>query len=911
MTRRKKNITKQDLAKNEGSTMKMASSFTLWSCSLLFAVASLSACLTPPASEENQQLVETPKKAATDTARERAIIREAARFHEFITQAKKHMDTKDWPAAERELGQAGEIKPDDLEVKRLLTKVQAEQGDPSAIARGALDGISAMRKIRMQETLLSHNRTYHEGLELLEQGKFFAAEALFKQARHLLVREQFLQLDESITGFNPELRHQELDGLVAKANREGIEARRQRERKEAAEAQRLLQEYRANQSIRREKEIEAIKKQAIGYAKAGMKEAALDEVEKLYKFDKISADFQAFEHEIRNKIREARTIVNKKLSKQQLELRQQDLGEAIIPYTEDINYPSREEWKVITSRTQSISTVAPGQSEEPENKKTRELLETTTVLNFDVADIRELNQEDGIYATLEDVIDHLKEQEVLEKVEEDIFTFHRELIGTEQLAQTFQDFRLRGSFTLEEVLRHILNQVDLTYTIQNGIVEISDKNTVSSSFQLRVYDVADLVAPLHDFPGPSLRQQSGSQIGETGRLNAENDDTESETALVEERVNKVLTMKVKDLRDNIRKSISQESWTDPENAEPGKGTIKNHKSNSLVVVQTPEVHRQIEGYLTKLRKLSGVLVKIELRIITIDDNFLRDVGVELKDLTQPHVFTETSRISTSGLSPITEIIGITTTSPLQGLPGLLSNEDIRNTVQAASLNDLSLSQITRITSEGGLQLTGQFLDDIDVRGILKAVEKTSRAQLLTAPMLTLFNTQQASILVGEQRSFIRDDTPQGSGETVVLNPEIGRVATGTLLDVRGVVSYDRRFVTVTIRPQITTLLGFDDADITRGSLEGGIAASSQIQLPRTLEQTLRTTVQVPDGGTVLIGGLRDVRLQERSQETPFLSNIPILGFLFSRQAEAAQKREIIVLLTTRIIVLDEEEERVR
>ena len=60
----------------------------------------------------------------------------------------------------------------------------------------------------------------------------------------------------------------------------------------------------------------------------------------------------------------------------------------------------------------------------------------------------------------------------------------------------------------------------------------------------------------------------------------------------------------------------------------------------------------------------------------------------------------------------------------------------------------------------------------------------------------------------------------------------------------------------------------------------GQTAAVTFQLPELQVQSVFTTAVVPDGGSILIGGLSRLRNIERRAEVPFLAKIPLLGFFF-------------------------------
>ena len=111
---------------------------------------------------------------------------------------------------------------------------------------------------------------------------------------------------------------------------------------------------------------------------------------------------------------------------------------------------------------------------------------------------------------------------------------------------------------------------------------------------------------------------------------------------------------------------------------------------------------------------------------------------------------------------------------------------------------------------------------------------------------------------------------------------------GVILDVTPTVSNDRKWITLELRPTVATLV----RPIPTIMTNLGQAASTQvnIQLPELRLQGAETTVRVPDGGTVVIGGLKRIRDIDQQNEIPFLSHIPILNLLTSRKGRMRRAR---------------------
>ena len=82
-----------------------------------------------------------------------------------------------------------------------------------------------------------------------------------------------------------------------------------------------------------------------------------------------------------------------------------------------------------------------------------------------------------------------------------------------------------------------------------------------------------------------------------------------------------------------------------------------------------------------------------------------------------------------------------------------------------------------------------------------------------------------------------------------------------------------------------------------------------VQLPTFSFVTVTTTVSVPDGGTVLLGGIK--RLSEGRNEfgVPILDKIPYLDRLFKNVGIGRETSSLMMMVTPRIIIQEEEEDK--
>jgi type II secretory pathway component GspD/PulD (secretin) len=80
-----------------------------------------------------------------------------------------------------------------------------------------------------------------------------------------------------------------------------------------------------------------------------------------------------------------------------------------------------------------------------------------------------------------------------------------------------------------------------------------------------------------------------------------------------------------------------------------------------------------------------------------------------------------------------------------------------------------------------------------------------------------------------------------------------------------------------------------------------------ITLPLLEIATIRTRVNVPDNGTLLIGGQKLAREVDSEAGIPILGKIPILGRIFRNRGQSREQEVLLVLVRPRIMLQEENE----
>ena len=230
---------------------------------------------------------------------------------------------------------------------------------------------------------------------------------------------------------------------------------------------------------------------------------------------------------------------------------------------------------------------------------------------------------------------------------------------------------------------------------------------------------------------------------------------------------------------------------------------------------------------------------------------------------------------------------------------------------------------------------GQFgfaiLSDIEAFFLINASQGDSRANVLQAPKVTLFNGQQAIVVDSSFTPFVISVIPVVGEFAAAQQPVIVVLSEGTMMTVQAVVSDDRRYVRLTLVPFFSQIGNVDtftfegsqttttasnttdaDGDGTNEADDNStnvVNTGTTVQLPTFEVISVATTVSVPDGGTVLLGGIK--RLNEGRNEfgVPLLSKVPYVDRLFRNVGIGRETDSLMMMVTPHIIIQEEEEER--
>jgi len=422
----------------------------------------------------------------------------------------------------------------------------------------------------------------------------------------------------------------------------------------------------------------------------------------------------------------------------------------------------------------------------------------------------------------------------------------------------------------------------IRFIVRNGVVNVLSAEEAAGGYVLHKYEVRDIVRPVKDFVGVDVNLAPSGGLEEV-----EEEPIERDATILSE----------DDLLATIQENIDPDSWEDNISIENG----------TLIVRHTPEVQDRIGKLLVDLRKSANIMVEIKVRFLKVEDSFLQDIGVDFRGLGD-------AGEGGMGTNDVFDDFGSTGFgSP--GAPGVLgtgndagayfreASDDVNILSRTENLYDAGLGDEEGLVGSGGLSLQYTWLDDTQLQMVLRAVEKSRRSEVLTEPSLMVYNTQRATLTVANQVSYVGDFDVEIAQAAAIADPIVRVARDGVYLDVRPVVSADRRFTYIDVRPTVATL----KRPIPSFQTSLGTGSPVTLQLPELELQKIRTRVLIPDGGTLLLGGMKVIDEQELESGVPFLNRVPLLSFFFSRKGEYESYKKLLILLTSRVVIPAERE----
>ncbi len=571
--------------------------------------------------------------------------------------------------------------------------------------------------------------------------------------------------------------------------------------------------------------------------------------------------------------------------------------------------------------------------------------------------------------------------------------------------------------TLENGLDQIADLTGMAWKVENGLVKIGAPESLRD-YEMRIYPVRDLLVSTEDTGQAQGARGGGAAGGGGGGGGFGPQYTAASAGQISpqfgvgtgggggggagQQAANVLANRANDIITLIRQSCGQDTWLDPtgtaliggtgpqggggggpagfgdgqgaggfggfpggfgaeggtaQQAMPqGRAFVLASDPGSIVVVQTQQVHGCIESLLKGLRAQMRIQVYVDVRFLSVSNNFFREVGFQWNDFMWDGQgldgdFGTLDGFGVTGPSvpfdlqvePSIEPFSIFVPDPANpgegefvevprgfwplsiGSPIGDPEWEVDNETGTITFDKLFTTgdpvigtglPVFSDKSNRGLNLNLAWSNSaFNLNGMFRLAHERNEVRTLSAPQIMLTNGQQGFLTVSTDFDYVSTFEVDES----VLVPEVETVTDEITLQVRPVVAADRRYVFMELAPiitqnDLTSTAQFATFVGQPGGGDGsaaGAEVSNFITLPETTSQSLATTVGVPDRGVVLVGGLSRGTRRHNEAGVPILDKIPIIKRLFSSEGRRLDRSTLFVLAKPTILILSEQEERMQ
>lgn len=369
-------------------------------------------------------------------------------------------------------------------------------------------------------------------------------------------------------------------------------------------------------------------------------------------------------------------------------------------------------------------------------------------------------------------------------------------------------------------------------------------------------------------------------------------------------------------QSNLRSQVGQDLVSNVERLETEVIVVAEPATNSLLISCSPRYYVDILKLVEDLDAVPQQVVIQALIVEVILDN-TDEFGVELgfqdsslfgRSLVENLQTIDTTTTAQNGVQTTTQSIytsegspGFNFNRPEVGLGNNILGADSQAAhIGSQGLSNFSLGRVNGDLGFGGLVLSA---NSKSVNILLRALSSQRTVNVLSRPQIRTIDGQFSRITVGQEFQWVTgfNASQVGGGLTPLTEPK----TTGIILEVTPRITPDGSIVMVT------------HAEKSQVSAASGVplvvdpVSGTVIQSPLIDSVAADTTVMVPDGQTVVIGGMITKSDTSIDRRVPWLADIPVLGQAFRYDSDSTLRTELLIFLTPRIIRNNEDSERMK
>ncbi|MFM2171220.1 MAG: hypothetical protein RI957_1449 [Verrucomicrobiota bacterium] len=372
----------------------------------------------------------------------------------------------------------------------------------------------------------------------------------------------------------------------------------------------------------------------------------------------------------------------------------------------------------------------------------------------------------------------------------------------------------------------------------------------------------------------------------------------------------------------------------------------NASNSTIFVVNTALNHDLIQQVVDTMAQTEPVQVVIRVTMIKVLENQLKELGFDWMfgnaGLGGNNMFLGGG--TTSSGSAINDMsLGLANSLPVTS-GNRSGNTAIKgDTIDAFIQRSMNGFSPAPARAPGVLSLIADNVSDGQVMMMMRGLDQKKAADVMVRPATVTRSGQTSKIeviqeliypteyeppelpqqigggfgidaqgnIVGNQQALVAPITP-------AMPTSFDKREVGVILEVSPIVSADRRYIELALKPEMITFDGFvnygtpilssTNNDPGLGGLIGAVGGGNQLVevTPNRILQPIfsiirsNTQVTVADGATIILGGLVEERVQDVEDQVPILGSFPLVGKMFQTKARQPVRKNIIMMVNVEL-----------
>lgn len=312
-----------------------------------------------------------------------------------------------------------------------------------------------------------------------------------------------------------------------------------------------------------------------------------------------------------------------------------------------------------------------------------------------------------------------------------------------------------------------------------------------------------------------------------------------------------------DVESNISSVISSSAVTNADGSSDGASSkISSNKSAGIIsIYATKAQHDSIAKYLANVYKVASAQVLIEAKVVEVTLSKEFSSGIDWN-------WIESGKsISTSFGAPSSPTI--TAIVPKVKLLGLGGN----------------------------------------ISATIKALEKFGTARAISSPRVSAINNQKATLDFSQNYVYFTvsssssTSTGTSTSQVATVTATKNEIPIGVQLSITPSINLETDEVTLTINPKLSVKTG----DAIDPSVNPTTGTSLGNKVPIISTREIDTIAKIQSGSVLVVGGLMTESASNSDVGIPYLSRIPVLGYLFRFSSKTNDIVETVIFVKATIV----------